>query len=157
MFTISGEAEKPRSPYGGTAGQEGSGRHEETRGRVGWRRIASHCVASRASNWHSRLNGNGRWFVRQSSFSGYARRSFSKQLQGEGERRWSARRGASRRSSDSSLLPECAPALSLSLYSRSSLSLFSFAVYSTYGRTRRTPPSHAKKASGIVFEIRFPR
>lgn len=58
----------------------------ETRGWVSWR-IVSRCVAlrwlSRERNWHSRLNGNGRWFVRQSSFSTYARRSFSKQLQGE--------------------------------------------------------------------------
>lgn len=37
----------------------------------------------RERNWHSRLNGNRRWFVRQSSFSGLARRSFSRQLQGE--------------------------------------------------------------------------
>lgn len=41
-----------------------------------------HCN-SRERNWHSRLNGNRRWFVRQSSFSGLARRSFSRQLQGE--------------------------------------------------------------------------
>lgn len=47
--------------------------------RTGWRRHSN----SRERNWHSRLNGNRRWFVRQNSFSGFARRSFSRQLQGE--------------------------------------------------------------------------
>lgn len=40
---------------------------------------------SRELNWYSRLSGNGRWFVRQSNFSGLGRRSFSRQLQGEKE------------------------------------------------------------------------
>lgn len=47
--------------------------------RTSWRRHSN----SRERNWHSRLNGNRRWFVRQNSFSGFARRSFSRQLQGE--------------------------------------------------------------------------
>jgi len=41
-------------------------------------------IASR--KWRSRLNWNGRWFVRQSSFSGFARRSFLRQLWGEKDR-----------------------------------------------------------------------
>nr|KAF7406770.1 hypothetical protein H0235_014426 [Vespula pensylvanica] len=41
-------------------------------------------MACRKRNWHSRLSGNGRWFVRQSSFSAFAWRSFSRrQLRGE--------------------------------------------------------------------------
>lgn len=40
---------------------------------------------SRERNWYSRLSGNVRWFVRQSSFSGLTPRSFSRQLQGEKE------------------------------------------------------------------------
>jgi len=42
-------------------------------------------IASR--KWRSRLNWNGRWFVRQSSFSGFACRSFLRQLRGERDRR----------------------------------------------------------------------
>lgn len=61
-------------------------RMQKRKQRVG----TSHCVALPRAKWRSWLNGNGRWFVRQSSFSGFARRSFSRQLRGEkeiGERR----------------------------------------------------------------------
>lgn len=48
-------------------------------------RVVSRRIASRQRKWCSWLNGNSRWFVRQSSFSGFARRSFSRQLRGEKE------------------------------------------------------------------------
>jgi len=123
-------------------------------------------IASR--KWRSRLNWNGRWFVRQSSFSGFARRSFLRQLRGEKDQREGASPVRFFRLASAFrvlLLTIPSPILTLSLFfffSCLSLSHFSFPCsfrgYSTYGCIRRTPsPLHVKKASGIVFEIRFPR
>lgn len=57
---------------------------EEEATRTGWHDALCR-VASRERKWRSWLNGNGRWFVRQNSFSGFAWRSFSRQLRGEKE------------------------------------------------------------------------
>lgn len=122
------------------------------RKRTGWRVASRRHCNSRERNWHSRLNGNRRWFVRQSSFSGFARRSFSRQLQGEKGRPLFP--GLPTRFFY--LLNALLYILALSYFTLISLIVPQY--YSTYGRTRRTPsPSHAKKASGIVFKILFPR
>lgn len=113
--------------------------------RTSWRRHSN----SRERNWHSRLNGNRRWFVRQNSFSGSPGGIF------QGSCR-------ARRDAPCSSIFQLASTFWTLSYTRSFLlslsSLCPFRDYSTYERTRRTPPpSHAKRASGIVFKIRFPR
>lgn len=129
--------------------------------RTGWRVVL--CRIALPRKWRSRLNGNGQWFVRQSSFSEFARRSFSRQLRGEkeiGEKGHLLFATLPTRFCFLSALLYLLYlrfSLFLPLYSRFLILLSSpcpFRGYSTYGRTQRTPPlPHAKK----VFEIRFPR